>query len=180
MVIVYCQHFDVGQGRDHLFFWRQIPVPLVEVITCSEEEDHFVLLLGLGNAAYSKQWETVLCWKAALIEFAPELAQCGPGCDWDLIERNLLHIQAISLGEPTTLFPYKGKQDPSSVQHLLTPNQLTLAHLLGQDQTNSTWCLTKPAENWQQHSDELTHDLEQDLQLTWMLGSATIMIDAHF
>lgn len=55
MVIIYCQHFDVGQGRDHLFFWRQIPVPLVEVITCSGEEDHFTLSLGLGNAAYSKQ-----------------------------------------------------------------------------------------------------------------------------
>lgn len=52
MIIIYCQHFDVRQGRDHLFFWRQILVPLVEVITCRGEEDQFMQLLGTGNPAY--------------------------------------------------------------------------------------------------------------------------------
>lgn len=39
VVIVYCQHFDVRQGRDHLLFWREVLVPLVEVIPCGGEED---------------------------------------------------------------------------------------------------------------------------------------------
>lgn len=33
VVLIKCKHFEIGQGRNHLFFWRQSLVSLIEVVT---------------------------------------------------------------------------------------------------------------------------------------------------
>lgn len=103
MVIIYCQHFDVRQGGDHLLFWRQILVPLVEVITCRREEDR--LLLWQGDAAYPQTVRNTALPKGNASRIRASAPTTGADQAVGTSDREICHVsKASALASPTRCY----------------------------------------------------------------------------
>lgn len=182
VVVIYCQHFDVRQGRDHLFFWRQVLVPLVEVITCSGEEDRFLPWLDLGNAANPQRVRNSALTEAAPAELEPAHHWSRSGCG--RIDRNLPRVQGISFGEPNTLLARNSQEVSLPVQCLFAPTKRHFPSSRGNAGPTAHGTGHHGGVLRQCSRDALSHILEQGLQLTpapaWLCRGNTITPDAHF
>lgn len=164
VVIIYCQHFDVRQGRDHLFFWRQVLVPLVEVITCSGEEDRFLPWLGPGNATDPQTVRNSALTEAAPAELEPARHRSRSGCG--RIDRNLPRVQGISFGEPNALLARNGQEVPLPVQCLFAPAKCHFPSSRGNAGPTAHGTRHHSEVLRPRSRDALSHVSEQGLQLT--------------